>query len=278
LYPDLITSLYNVCKTWYEKGRTLERMYEDERARCALLQDQVRALEGELSSTVSEMRNVLDAISPLVTTSQNSINVWQQKVHALQDCALGITSSAGCEDEQVANTPATTAAAPVVDDTSTSILESISISSFNDTAIFGAEHANLISSRGLEFMLQWQKDGHALVDQTIHLFNVDTGNHEVKDKYARRISSGVCLLQYDLQLCPKKAFGDNSVRNFGNYTQRTNKFVLSKTVLVPKLSDTTIDELTSEKIHRSEQTQPGAKSRLRYSSVRSFRRGDRQGF
>ena len=33
-YSDLITALYRDCKTWYEKGRTVERMYEDESQVC----------------------------------------------------------------------------------------------------------------------------------------------------------------------------------------------------------------------------------------------------
>lgn len=247
-YADLITSLYHDCKTWYEKGRAMEKMYEDERARCALLQDRVGVLESDLSRKVTEMRNIFEMISPLVTSSQQAINTWQQKIDALQQCTLGIRSCSGWEEEEVAHTPILAADAPAVDEASGSLIDGIQISVFYETAVFGAEHANLISTRGLDFMLQRREDGCAVVDQTIHLFNIDTGNREVKDKYARRIPNGFCLLQYDLQLCLKKAFGDSSVKNFGNHTQRTNKFVLTKADLLPKLTDITVDQLTWKNI------------------------------
>jgi hypothetical protein len=222
-YADLITSLYHDCKKWYEKGRALEKMYEDERARCALL-------ESDLARKTDQLRKFFETISPLVSESWKSINVWR---------------------EEIANSPvpSKTDTTPLaVDRAPINLLDGIKISSLYETAVFGAEIVNLISSRGLGFMLQWQEDGSVKVDQTIHLFKIDTGNQSIQDKYARKISSGLCLLQYDLQLCLKKAFGDSSVKNFGNYTQRTNKFVLSKAELLPKLTDTTIDELTSKKI------------------------------
>lgn len=247
-YSELIATLYHDCKSWYDKGKECERMYEDERARCALLQDKVGVLESDLSRKVAQLRNVLEIISPLVTTSQQAIDAWQDQVGSLEQCTLDIRSLAGWEEEEVAINPALTAAAPVVDNAAGSLMDGIKISSFYETVVFGAEDANLISSRGLDFMLQWQEDGRAVVDQTIHLFKIDTGNQEVKDRYARKISNGFCLLQYDLQLCLKKAFGDNSVKNFGNHTQRTNKFVLPKAVLLPKLTDSAIDELTSKNI------------------------------
>lgn len=246
-YSELIATLYHDCKSWYDKGKKCERMYEDERARCALLQDQVGVLEIDLSRKMAQLRNVLEIISPLVTTSQKAIDAWQDQVGSLEQCTLDIRSLAGWEDEEVATNPALTAA-PVVDTPSGSLIDGLTISSFYETAVFAAEDAKLISSRGLDFMLQWQEDGRAVVDQTVHLFKIDTGNQEVKDKYARTISNGFCLLQYDLQLCLKKAFGDNSVKNFGNHTQRTHKFVLPKAILLPKLTDTAIDELTSKNI------------------------------
>ena len=247
-YADLITSLYHDCKTWYEKGRAMEKMYEDERARCALLQDHVGRLESDLSGKVTEMRKIFEMISPLVTSSQQAINTWQLKVDTLQKCTLGIRLCSGLVEEEVAHTPIMPVDAPAVDETPGIVVDGIQISAFYEKAVFGAEHANLISSRGLDFMLQRRDDGCAVVDQTIHLFKIDTGNQDFKDKYARRISNGFCLLQYDLQLCLKKAFGDSSVKNFGNHTQRTNKFVLTKADLLPKLTDSTIDELVSKKI------------------------------
>jgi len=151
-------------------------------------------------------------------------------------------------EEEVAHTPIMAVDAPAVDETSGIAVDGIQISRFCETAICGAEHANLISSRGLDFMLQRRDDDCVVVDQTTHLFKIETGNQDFKDKYARRISNGFCLLQYDLQLRLKKAFGDSSVKNFGNHTQRTNKFVLTKADLLPKLTDSTIDELVSKNI------------------------------
>jgi len=245
-YSDLITALYHDCKAWYEKGRQFERMYEDERSRCALLQSQVGVLESDLSRKMTQLRNVVDMMSPLVTTSQQAIDMWQDQVGSLEQCTLGIRSLAGWDE--AANTPAPPAAVPVVDKASGSLMDDIEISCFYKPMVFGAESTELISSRGLDFMLQRQEDGSAVVDQAIHFFKVDTGNQDVKDKYARKISNGFCLLQYDLQLCLRKAFGDNSVRNFGNNTQRTNKFVLPKAILLSKLTDTIINDLTSKKI------------------------------
>ena len=219
------------------------------RARCALLQSQVGVLESDLSRKMAQLHNVLDMMSPLVTTSQQAIDAWQDQVGSLEQCTLSIRSLAGWDEEEVANNiPAPPAAAPVVDKASGSLLDDIEISCFYESIVFGAESTNVISSRGLDFILQRQEDGSAVVDQVIHFFRVDTGNHDVRDKYARKISNGFCLLQYDLQLCLKRAFGDNSVRNFGNHTQRTNKFVLPKAILLSKLTDTTINTLTSKNI------------------------------
>jgi len=153
-------------------------------------------------------------------------------------------------EEEVAHTPIMAVDAPAVDETSGIVIDGIQISAFCETAVCGVEHANLIS-RGLDFLLQRRDDGCAVgsvVDEAIHLFKTDTGNQDFKDKYARRISNGFCLLQYDLQVCLKKAFGDSSVKNFGNHTQRTNNFLLTKADLLPKLTDSTTDELISKNI------------------------------
>jgi len=50
--------------------RAMEKMYENERARCALLQDHVGRLGSDLSGKATEKRKIFEMISPLVTSSQ----------------------------------------------------------------------------------------------------------------------------------------------------------------------------------------------------------------
>jgi hypothetical protein len=247
-FPELITALYSDVKVWYEKSRKMEGMHEEERSRCASLQAQVAQLEGELSRNRAHAQKVVELASPLVITSQHAIDAWQEKTRYLQQCILGLGSFVAEEAEAVDHTPAVGVDEPAMDEASGGLHDHIEICSFYGTTVVGTEQAHAVSTRGLEFMLQQRDGDRATVDQTIHLFNIKVGEHAVMDKYGRRISNGFCVLQYDLQRCLRKAFGDPAVKNFGNHTQKTNKFVLPKAVLVSKLTDVAVDELTSKKI------------------------------
>ena len=62
-----------------------------------------------------------------------------------------------------------------MDEASGGLLDHIEICSFYRTSVVAREQADVVSTNGLEFMLQQRDGDRATVDQTIHLFNIKVG-------------------------------------------------------------------------------------------------------